>query len=313
MWNALLCYPVCVKTVSVLFVCVALLGVSACETKAVLPTGVQTIHAVVQSVPFSLKRRGTHGLLDSQGTMFAFAESTAVNLRALEGREVDLEGIYEQNTDDEALPVVVVQKVINGGEEELRSWKIPALGLTVHLPRSWKGVVQGKTAAFTATGSAAPVLTITTVAGAQTSSAGSQYGALPSPSIDAFVVGLRKATAEMNADGDRWVVRVVSADSRTDFAFSLTEGSAEQQVASFRRFLKTVTFDSGASASKATSSRASSMPAPSSVSGSTGSSGTSRASGEGSPCGGVAGILCPKGFYCKIADSTTETGTCVKR
>ncbi|MSR86925.1 hypothetical protein EXS70_02010 [Candidatus Peribacteria bacterium] len=164
----------------------SLLLLSACgkEVEFPVPPGVQTVRAMLQAVPFSLKRRGTHALLASDGKVAAYAESTAVNLRMLEGRQVLLQGVYEKNIDPSAFPVLVVQKVLEGGEEEQRPWVMPA--------------------------------------------------------------------------------RASSSSSRNAGASSQGPSSG-------------------------------------------------RATGEGAPCGGSAGILCPSGFYCRITDPVGESGLCAKR
>ncbi len=306
------------RRIPLLLLCVTLF-VTACEKdpEFPIPVGVQTVRAVLKPVPFSLKRRGTHALIAPDGKMAAYAESTAVNLRALEGREVELQGIFEKNSDPAALPVLVVQKVISSGEEDVRPWVIPALSLSLKLPRSWKGSIQGKSASFSASGFTLPILTISqrTVVNANPNPL---YGPLPTlsssdASAELLVVGRRKAhTLETETS---WIVSVPLSpnDSGREYVFSFafrSNLSTEDQRAAYRKILQTVEFTVSGAPSSVPKSSAS---VPSGLSSSDSGSNTSRASGEGAPCGGVAGILCPKGLYCKITEPISETGVCVRK
>lgn len=297
---------------------VLLLGVlflTACEKAEIpLPQGVQVVRGYLQPVPFSLKRRGTHALYTgSGGTMIVYAESTGVNLRLLEGQDVELEGVFEKNSEVGALPVLVVGKILAGSDEQMRPWAIPALGLSVNLPKSWKGSIKGGSATFTASGFTMPVLTITARKTARAASGQPVYGPLPVSSPgELLVVGLRKALADVDAASEAWVVRVApspSGTSETIFTFALQSASpVASQVLLYRNILKTVEFKAAtmSAASSATSSIPQSGSSASATSG-------SRAGGEGSVCGGVAGILCPKGLFCKITDAVSESGVCTKR
>ena len=217
---------------------VSAMFLSGCSKKPEfpVPAGVQTVRAVVQPVPFSLKRRGTHALIAPDGKMAAYAESTAVNLHALEGRDVQLEGIFEKNTDPSMLPVLVVSKVIEGGDEQTRPWVMTALGISMVLPRSWKGTIAGTTATFTASGYITPVLSITALQMVPPSAAsGGMYEPPPLPVMgspssasELLVVGLRKAMADVSPDGSAWVVTVLPSSSAEpgkmlNFRFALRE------------------------------------------------------------------------------------------
>ncbi len=94
-----------------------------------------------------------------KGKPVYFVESSLVNLRAHEGREADFQGTLEHNIDPRALPVLVVSKVI-GGAAEARTWTIPALQVSLAVPRSYKAVIEGSTATFSASGSLRPLLTV---------------------------------------------------------------------------------------------------------------------------------------------------------
>jgi hypothetical protein len=302
------------KTAAVFLIGLGILLAGCSTPELTIPEGVQTVHGYVKSVPFSLQRRGTHAILTaSGGSLLFYAESTAVNLRSLEGREADLQGIFEKNSDPKALPVLVVSKII-GGEEELKAWSIPALSLSLKLPHSWKGTLKGGSATFTATGFTVPVLLITQKAAAAKSSQ-PLYGPLPLPASgtasETFVVGIRKASAERSALA--WTVRIASATAQgpeTVFTFALKASESDKQIESYKKILRTVEFTAGKSSSAAAASSTISRPSASSFG--NGSS-TSRAQGEGAACGGAAGILCPAGLYCKITDPLSDSGTCTKR
>lgn len=244
--------------------------------------------------------------------MIAYAESSTVNLRAIERLEVEFEGILERNTDPKEAPVFVVQKVLSGGAEQMRPWTIPALNLTVSLPKSWKGSIKGGSASFTASGFTAPVLSITTKKIAA-SSLQPLYGplAVSAAAEEVLVVGLRKATVDSDEASEAWVVRVHPSSggtAETIFTFALRPAvPVASQVILYRNILKTVTFTASPSVSSRSASSA--LPARSSASSVAGS----RAEGEGAACGGVAGILCPRGLYCKITDPVSESGVCTVR
>ncbi len=301
----------------ILLVVLFLLLLTSCEKKPEfpIPEGVQTVRAVLKPVPFSLKRRGTHALIGADGKMAAYAESTAVNLRLLEGRDVELEGIFEKNSDPAALPVFVVQKVLKSGEEALRPWTIPALGLSLELPRSWKGSIKGSSATFTASGFTSPVLSISTVSSPSPTNPSPLYGPLPvsgsDSSAELLVVASRKAEATRTAD--TWTVKILPAtkDGKQHvLVFAIqSDIPADEQLQTYRKILTSIQFTSGGASSRAASSATSKR----SSAAATGSPGSSRAGGDGAPCGGVAGILCPSGFYCRITDPVGESGVCTKK
>lgn len=292
-----------------------------------VPAGIQTIKGVLQPVPFSLKRRGTHAILGPDGKLFSYAESREVHLGTLEGIEVTMIGSFEKNTDASLPPVLIIQKIEGMAHEGSRPWIIPALALSLDLPRSWKGTIRGATAEFTASGSTVQMLTIIRH---RTANAGPRplYGPLPvieSPSSsssvagDVFVVGLRRASALFSDDRRSWAVSVgdgaQGAGDETVFSFALrADLSSELQIAAFRNILGTVTFHGvAAGVSSASVFRASSAGPVRQSGGSAGSAAAgSRAAGEGAPCGGTAGILCPKGLYCRIASPADDSGVCVR-
>lgn len=267
---------------------------SSCGKKPIeIPVGVQTVRAQVETVPFSRKRRGTHQLL-RDGQIFAFAESTTVPLHDVVGKEADLVGIFERNTDPTDFPVLVVQEIRGQTVSKLKPWAIPSLSLNLQLPLGWKGDIKAGTAEFSTSGSL--LLRITERTAAQTSSSGTES--------ETFLVGLRTAHAELDTVASRWIVRVTGEKSKPDTIFAFTVNPVaplDQQMQLFRRVLATVRFGTVSSSAPKSSSGS-----PSSVAGSAGVL-------PGTPCGGPAGILCPAGFSCVITEAGSDSGTCKKR
>lgn len=284
---------------------------TACSPEEVpLPQGTQTVRGYVQSVPFSLKKRGTHVLrTESGGQILYYVESREVNLRALEGRMTTLTGTFEKNIDPVLPLVLIVSDVEATKEEKTKIWSVPALGLLIDTPLSWKASIRGKVAEFTASGSSTPILTIAIRHRATT--AGSTHSAIPGE--EAVLVGQRLGYGVFDDAAKTWTVRVESIQptaSGTDdllLSFSLQDGAAQPSTAArleqFRKILRSVRFGT-AQTSKPTSS-AQAQSSAGSVGSVTG--------GEFTPCGGPAGVLCPKGFYCKVTEPTTESGVCTKR
>lgn len=278
--------------------CLTPLLLSACGKKPpVLPTGVQTVHAEVEPVPFSLKRRGTHQLLKN-GKVFAYAESTTISLHDVVGKEADLVGVYELNTDPTDFPVLVVQEIRGQTVTKLKAWSIPSLSVSVELPSAWKGDIKAGTAEYSASGSLMLRITQRTAATVVSSEGGS----------DSFLVGLRTAHAELDTAASRWTVRVTGDKTGPDtiFAFTLNPvAPLDQQQQLFRRILNTVRFGTVASVTSKSS-------ATGTVS-SSGDAAMSAVGGAGTPCGGPAGILCPAGYSCVITEAGSDSGTCRKR
>jgi hypothetical protein len=304
------CYPFFMrKTIAVSVLLASVLALSACSKDAApLPEGVQTVSGTLQAVPLSLKRRGTHALLNTQGTIAAYVESRSVDLTELDGHDVVLRGTYEKNLSDDLPPVLVVETVLEGGQEGLRPWTIPALKLSMKLPKSWQGSLKGSVATFTGSGGNTVVLEVRT---ADMPAQGVSSSASSQASRDTFTVGLRRVSAQVSIDERQWIVKTEPKDGNEravvfTFAF-VPERPMDEQIAQFKKLLKTAEFGFAPAASAAMSAQSSAAPfVP-------GGSSASAVAGEGTPCGGPAGILCPAGFYCRITDTTIEAGVCAKR
>jgi hypothetical protein len=248
-----------------------------------------------------LGRRGTHLLLQQEKPV-TYVESSVVNLRAQEGREVELQGIYEPNTDRHtSLPVLVVQKILSGGEAEKRAESLPSLGITLSVPRAWTAKKETDRARFSASGSA---LTILDIRKQQNDEVSSLLGKASSSASPALTIGGHTAATVLREQQLTFAAFVqipasVSADAYTlSFTFALdTRTPVQQQVDDALAILRTVKFSvSSSSARSAPAASASSIdPAA-----------------KGKPCGGPAGILCPGGYYCQITEVGGDIGKCTR-
>ena len=127
--------------------------------EAPLPAGLQNIRGQLRRADISLTRRGTHELVQNDVAVY-LVESPTVNLHQLEGKEVELQGMLERNSDPAALPVLVVTSIVGGQAESMRAWSIPGLGISFEAPRSWTGDIANSVAQFTVSGSTVPVLRV---------------------------------------------------------------------------------------------------------------------------------------------------------
>ncbi len=263
-----------------------------------IPTGPQVVHAVITTAPISLDRRGTHMLMTG-GTLFAFAESSTVNLRSFEGQTVELQGTYERNIRLSDLPVLVVTAA-KGNQPEWKKWIITGLGLEIETPKEWKVTKTASGADFTSSDAEHPVLSIHLTPLLET-----QF-----QSGDKRTVEGRRAFVS----GDGGVVLLgVDRGSTTDiaqhkrlmaFTFDLGAlGDDATAMESFERIIRSIRLGFLSDSSASSTSR-STYGTPSSPS----SSGV----GVGSPCGGEAGVLCPPGLYCEITDRDLNIGKCAR-
>ncbi len=260
-----------VLTLSVLLI--AGLGLASCKKKPTpLPVGTQTVTGVLLPVPFALDRRGTHQL-SVQGSPVYLVESARVNLRTLEGMAVVVTGRVERNIDPKALPVLVASGVtmIN---PLFRTWDIPQFKLSIDVPPQWNPAFFPDGVRFSETG-------------------GSVKLSLH-PSLAATL-----PPGDFMQIGGRTAIRTTATGSETIFVqngssiFAIQHYLAEPSTSTvFPLVLRSIRF-----------SRSSAMSAASSVQTGTGTV-------SGSPCGGVAGILCPAGQFCEITDLASNSGRC---
>lgn len=260
--------------------CVAFV-LSSCRREPILtlPEGPQTVTGVLQSVPLSLKRRGTHVLL-REGRQFTYLESTTVALPQYEGEEVTLEGTFEPNFDPHDLPVLVVRAMQD--RSQMRGVFLPTVGLRLDVPQQWSIVRNGGGSSFTASGSTRPILMV----------ARSALIFLP-PGSPAIVGGERAVRLILPGGSDQ-VVYVSRGKDILTLAFTPGAAQALTAPALFLKILKSVRFDPSSPSLSPSSGTGSPLP-------------------HGQPCGGAAGILCPDGSYCAINDAQANAGFCAKR
>ncbi len=272
-----------------------------------IPEGVQTIHGVLQRAPMSLSRRGTHTLMVN-GRPLYFAESATVNLYVEEGREAQFQGLIQANTDAGALPVLFVSRVIGGREETKRLWSVPTLQLSISVPASFRGTIQGDTAVFTASGSSRQALTVARVTSGDLpfdfrvlkNATGAQLVLTP------LVIGGRKAASMLDERGGEFAVYVQAPirsssgavlTTRDLIALTFTLDPVEDvhtQTQNALQIARSLTLG----------------PPPSSVRHPVSAASGTGATAAGKPCGGPAGILCPAGYSCAITDPENDIGAC---
>ena len=272
-----------------------------------LPTGVQTVSGLVEPVALSLIRRGTHVLVQG-GEKLYYLESAQVNLGTYEGREVEVRGTLEPNTDARELPVLVVTSVI-GTSQRMRTWEIPSLGLSIDVPREWKGKIVSDTAQFTGSGSSEPILTIFREGPEQWNQV---TGSGSSSSVDTLRLGTRSAVRLKSSATFRERIMVDLRRGATDASEGIltllltpTEEEVSLDLESWEALVTSILRSIHFSGDTVSSSSARSASSAASLSPVTGS-------GAGMPCGGTAGILCPSGFFCEISDTESNTGLCRK-
>ena len=278
--------------------------VVACWNKVprVIPIGIQTVSGTVKPIEISAVRRGTHALVVNGETMY-YLESAVVNLQRYEDREVQLEGAVELNTAPSDTPVLVVTKVIGGPSTVSRTWSIPPFGITMDTPDAWQGKIVGRTAQFTASGSQTPVLMMFLESDARLHISAS--GAMLRTTKE--TLGLHNVLRFLNADTGKERIEIDLRPQENDPSFDvltmlfdpagLKAMEPKAWSALSDDILHSVRFTIGTDSSPSSSSKSSGL---SPLSG----------SGVGMPCGGPAGVLCPKGLYCAITDVQANVGRC---
>jgi hypothetical protein len=263
---------------------ILLVGLQSCTRRAEqpLPEGPQTMSGVLVPVPLSLSRRGTHALTQG-GTQTYYVESTKQDLRNFEGVDVIISGLFERNSDPDALPVLVASGV-KLVDMPVKSWSYESLGITLETPSHWLPQEFDDGVQFTQTGSTQVLLKIHP----------SVLTQLPAGTM--LQVAGRKAT-RVSGSGEQTVYVL---NGRTILSFSYQPPVNAPLTAAerdFNRVLRSVKFSASSSS---VSSRAAG----------TGSVQTGTGGTAGVPCGGAAGVLCPSGQYCEITDTAEGIGRC---
>jgi len=242
----------------------------------VLPEGEQTMTGTLLPTALSTLRRGTH-ILKAQEKTLAFVESSTVNLRTFEGKNVRLRGLLENNSDPTLLPVLVVREA-TAIEQETREVSLPTLGMRCTVPSAWNLTSDQKSTRFSLPNSSDTLLLIKQ----------EKNGKLPADGVPFLVDGRQSVRIR---DGKTLEETVTVLVGSTSVIFRWMPPATENDLlsAQWPNVLDSVRFTAAQSASSVLTG-----------------------SGSGTPCGGTAGILCPKGEYCAITDMQNNIGRCRK-
>lgn len=248
------------------------------EENTSLPLGPFTATGTISSAPISLIRRGTHLFRSTNAAVF-YIESTTFSLSAYSGTTVKVAGILLKNSVPNELPVLVVETL-----EELSKTKetlIPEFGLALTLPPKWSLIKKDGSISLTFSGSNLLTLESSTVKHLPTAKK-VNIGSLLAYEISTTP----RAYLLLHSDQPMAIVKIkMGAERRTE---------VENILATFREISK-----SNSSSTSIFSSKF--------------SSGSGVISGSNAPCGGSAGLLCPKGEFCEVQDISNRIGRCRSR
>lgn len=270
-----------------LFSAAALLGctvlLASCGEPSVpspLPEGLREVSGVLFPAGISIVRRGSHVLMQEESPLY-YVESSKVNLRSHEQKQVKLIGVLEYNIDPFDLPVFVVES-IELPEEDVDSWSFPQFGLKFSAPREWQSSPAEEEVYFFVEGSDKPILSIFT----EQSNDGRAKEGFP------VVIGGKSAMRDIDEETGSETVRFGRDEEVIVLLFTPREHPRSAELKSqWLSVLRTLTLDGGGDS-------ATKVPP----------TGT----GSGVPCGGTAGILCPAGYFCDVQNLQENIGVCKK-
>lgn len=243
-----------------------------------LLTGTQEVSGYLVPAELSLVRRGTH-LLMNKGIEQYFVESKMSALRAFEGKEVTIRGTLEANADGTSLPVLIVEEIMTN-EAPWKKISLAFMGIALEIPSEWRMEDLGQEILFIPASSNKAIVRIAR-----------EEGAL-SVSGSPLRVGGRRAVRIMDEESGEQRIMVTEMLPPISIVFTPHEPEhLFEERTSFLRLLNSLEWLTAA----ATQSRSSLSSFD-----------------HGAPCGGPAGVLCPKGFYCEIKDFKEGIGKCVK-
>jgi hypothetical protein len=231
----------------------------------------------------SLVKRGTHVLQVDAKDMY-YLESKTENLQEYAGQTVFVEGTLEPNTHQKYLPVLVVTRIAGKDRPaQPHEWRIPALGITLTTPDTWKADINNDIVSFSADGSGQTILTVTKKEGTTM------------PQGDAiYVDGLRGVRVRDRVSG---LQDVYVSDGKSVIRMHFTPDESQVMDENQLR-LFTDMFDDVVQSLRL------------GIGGSTSVTPANGSGGVGMPCGGSAGILCPAGYYCDVYDAESNIGKC---
>ncbi len=259
-----------------------------CGTKPQpLPVGLVTATGTVVRQELSLERRGTHALLQADGTVLYDLESSLLGLRDLEGLVVGVQGRLEHNILPEDPPVMLVEHVALAGQSTTKE-TLQEYGLQFDRPAAWVRGMSGTTIVFFDAATSIPLLTVATWSG-------------PVPdSAAAIRVAGRSAQLVIDDSTGQYRLFVPRASGMLILSYSPDASiDSAQRRGQWITLLQSLSFSGSAGT---VSSRSST----------TGTVSSAASAPTGTACGGPAGLLCPAGSYCMISDSTLGIGTCTQ-
>lgn len=242
-----------------------------------LSQGVQEVSGYLSPAELSLIRRGTHLLLH-EGVEIYFVESKVIALQEFEGKEVTLRGTLEYNTDQTSLPVLVVEE-LSIKEPLWKKVSIQSMGLTMEIPPEWNiEKTEGDEVRLIPLSSTKAIVRISNED-------------QPIPSGTPIRIGDRSGVRVLNEQTGEQEISVHDRDSVVFITFIPQDSDRllEERTA-FLRVLQSIEWQVSSNESNPSSS----------------------SKEYGAPCGGVAGVLCPNGFYCEIMAFKEGIGRCVK-
>ena len=289
--------PVCVllynapmKHLSVFLAIIAVssaISLSACTKKTISSSPLGPVSATGTLIPAesSLVRRGTHLLLEN-GVKMYYVESKTENLVTYEGQTVHIEGIAEANTGKSDLPVLIVGSVTAlHNDSAIHVWEIPVLDLRITTPDAWNAGIVKSVASFLLPGEKTPILTVS-VANETALPAGTPFYVANHRAVR--IAALAGSGAEEIYLQNKTVILHLHFDASTQAGVTTMEDGKLLQ-SEFENALSSVQFISDSS-----------------------NTATGTGSGLVTPCGGVAGVLCPAGYFCDVFDNAAKIGKCRK-
>jgi hypothetical protein len=242
--------------------------------------GPMTATGVVADTPLSLYRRGTHALTVG-GRERMYLESRNVNLAEFVGKAVSIDGELQINTHPSFLPVLVVSRVNvlgEGGKEEKiqEEFSFPWGMLEFSYPSSWIARAGERGVVFLLEDAEGPFITVSFFEDEVLQGRGG---------VPLLVAG-KEARRILDPVSLAHTVEVPLSSGVLRFAFAPQEGRGDLRDA-FYALLQAVRIEEKLDAD-------------------------GEKEGNGPPCGGPAGVLCPKGSYCRIMDAELGIGRCVQ-
>lgn len=308
---------------SIMFV--LLIALTACSRViTTIPVGIQTMTGVLLPTEISIIRRGTHTLTLPVGERY-YVESKAVNLSRHEGQTVAVRGVIEPNADAASAPVLVTESVTPFAFAEARLVTLPALGVTLRVPKGWREDIQGSSARFSESGSLAASAILSIFLQSERDLAydprtlklrTDSSRRPPGTELMPLLIGTLRAVHLSSSDGVESLHLATPLTAKRGSGLTvltLLFRPHEPRTTSFDPTFMTVAHSVTFGAVTGTGSSLSSRSGVVGAYGHTPLLRTETGSlSHGVPCGGPAGILCAKGQFCVVTDRESNIGRCKK-